>query len=58
MNTLQKNVIANYLGKIWSGGLNILLIPIYIKFLGIEAYGLVGFFASLSNTRSERYEQP
>lgn len=49
MNTLQKNVIANYLGKIWSGGLNILLIPIYIKFLGIEAYGLVGFFASLSS---------
>ena len=49
MNTLQKNVIANYIGKIWSGGLNILLIPIYIKFLGIEAYGLVGFFASLSS---------
>lgn len=49
MNTLQKNIVANYLGKIWTGGLNILLIPVYIKFLGIEAYGLVGFFASLTS---------
>jgi len=49
LNTLQKNVVANYLGKIWTGGLNILLIPVYIKFLGIESYGLVGFFASLTS---------
>lgn len=49
MNTVQKNIVANYLGKIWTGGLNILLIPVYIKFLGIESYGLVGFFASLTS---------
>jgi O-antigen/teichoic acid export membrane protein len=49
VSTVKTNVIANYVGKIWTGGLNILLIPVYIKFLGIEAYGLVGFFASLSS---------
>lgn len=44
-----KNLIANYLGRIWSSILSIALIPVYIKFIGIESYGLVGFFATLTS---------
>lgn len=48
MSSLRVNVIANYVGRAWPALLSILLIPVYIKFLGIEAYGLVGFYATLS----------
>jgi O-antigen/teichoic acid export membrane protein len=49
MISLKRNVIANYIGRSWSALLGIILIPIYIKFVGIEAYGLVGFFATLTS---------
>jgi len=29
--------------------LSILFIPFYLRFMGIEAYGLVGFYLALSN---------
>ena len=45
--SLKKNVIANYLGQGWSGLVSIIFVPLYIKYLGIEAYGLIGFFALL-----------
>lgn len=48
MASLKKNIIANYIGRAWPALLSILLVPVYIKFLGIEAYGLVGFFTTLS----------
>lgn len=49
MASLGKNIIANYAGKAWSALMGILLIPVYIKFMGIEAYGLVGFFMTLTS---------
>lgn len=49
MASLSCNIVANYVGKTWSALLGILLIPVYIKFMGIEAYGLVGFFMTLSS---------
>lgn len=48
MASLKTDIIANYVGKSWTAILGILLIPLYIKFLGIESYGLIGFFASLT----------
>src|SRR5512143_2314514 len=30
--------------------MSIIFIPLYIKFLGIEAYGLIGFFAMMQGT--------
>lgn len=48
MASLKKNIIANYIGRAWPALLSILLVPVYINFLGIEAYGLVGFYTSLS----------
>ena len=49
MSSIKKNIIANYLGRTWSAILGIILIPVYIKFLGVESYGLVGFYATLSS---------
>jgi len=48
MASLARNITANYLGRSWSALLGLLLIPLYLKYLGIEAYGLVGFFTSLT----------
>ena len=45
--SLKKNVIANYLGQGWTALMNIAFVPLYIKYLGMEAYGLIGFFSIL-----------
>lgn len=45
--SLKKNVIANYLGQGWTALMGIAFIPLYIKYLGMEAYGLIGVFAVL-----------
>ena len=44
---LNVNVVANYLGLTWTALLGILLVPLYVSFLGIEAYGIIGLFATL-----------
>jgi len=47
--SLGRNLAANYVGRTWTAILGIVLIPIYIRLIGIEAYGLVGFFSTLSS---------
>jgi len=44
---LKRNLVANYLGQGWTALMNLAFIPLYIKYLGIEAYGLIGVFAAL-----------
>ena len=44
---LRKNVLANYMGQGWVAFMGLAFIPLYIKYLGIEAYGLIGLFALL-----------
>lgn len=44
---LKVNVISNYFSQIYVTLINILIIPFYIKYLGSESYGLIGFFAML-----------
>src|SRR5690349_19748640 len=39
------NIVANYLGQGWSAFIGVILIPVYVRYLGIEAYGLIGVFA-------------
>jgi O-antigen/teichoic acid export membrane protein len=43
--SIKKNVIANYAGQGWSALMSIAFVPLYIRYIGIEAYGLVGLFA-------------
>lgn len=45
--SLKKNVVANYIGYAWRTAINLAFVPVYIRFLGVEAYGLIGVFASL-----------
>jgi len=45
---LKRNLIANYLGQGWTALMGLAFIPLYIKYLGIEAYGLIGLFALLT----------
>jgi O-antigen/teichoic acid export membrane protein len=47
LSALRGNIVANFVGRAWVTALGIVFIPIYLQFLGIEAYGLVGFFATL-----------
>lgn len=45
--SLRKNIIANYTSQLYSAAIGILILPLYIKYMGAEAYGLVGFFTML-----------
>lgn len=47
MTSIRKNIVANYLGKGWSVVSVYVFVPFYLHFLGVEAYGLVGFYAVL-----------
>ncbi|MBI85786.1 MAG: hypothetical protein CMJ81_21535 [Planctomycetaceae bacterium] len=44
---LRANLVANLLGRSWALVANLLFLPIYVKFLGVESYGLVGVYVSL-----------
>lgn len=45
--SLKRNIFANYLGQGWAGLMGLAFVPLYIKYLGLEAYGLIGVFALL-----------
>ncbi len=45
MSAVKHNIIANYLGQAWAGVMALSFLPVYIDYLGIEAYGLIGLFA-------------
>ena len=45
--TIKKNIISNYFGNTWVTIMSLIFPPIYIKLLGIEAYGIIGFFSTL-----------
>lgn len=43
--SLKRNIIANYASQIYVTAANIIMVPLYMHYMGAEAYGLVGFFA-------------
>ena len=45
--SLKRNILANYASQIYVTLIGIVMVPLYIKYMGAEAYGLVGFFAML-----------
>lgn len=47
MNNLRKNILASYASQLYVTLAGILLLPLYIQYMGAEAYGLVGFFTML-----------
>lgn len=45
--SLRRNIAANYASQIYATLISILMVPMYLRYMGAEAYGLVGFFAML-----------
>jgi O-antigen/teichoic acid export membrane protein len=41
------NFLSNMFGGVWVAILQIVFIPVYIRLLGMESYGLIGLYASL-----------
>jgi hypothetical protein len=50
LNKVRSNFAANVAGQAWVTLTQLLVVPLYIKLLGIEAYGLMGFFFVLQAT--------
>ena len=48
--SLKQNIISNFAGQGWSFIIGMVATPLYIKFLGIEGYGLIGFYTTLQAT--------
>jgi O-antigen/teichoic acid export membrane protein len=48
MSRIRRNIVANTLGRGWSMFLGVALLPLYVRFLGAEAYGLVGLYGTIS----------
>ncbi len=44
---LRRDTFANLVGRGWAALAGLVFVPVYIKLLGVEAYGLVGFAAAL-----------
>lgn len=47
MMSLKRNVLANYSSQIYVTLIGIVMVPFYVKYMGVETYGLVGFYVML-----------
>lgn len=47
MNSFKSSVAASYISQIYIALIGIVMMPMYLKYMGAEAYGLVGFFTML-----------
>lgn len=43
--SIKRNVVANYMSQAYVAMVGILIMPLLMKYLGPEAFGLIGFFA-------------
>lgn len=44
---LGLNVFAGLAGSAWTALVTLAVVPFYLRYLGVEAYGLIGFFVTL-----------
>ncbi len=44
---LKRDLVASLAGSAWTMVIQLACVPLYIRFLGIEAYGLIGFYVTL-----------
>lgn len=45
--SLKRNLVANYLGQAWTGLIGLAFVPLYVKYQGVESYGLIGIYSLL-----------
>jgi len=48
MSRIRINIVANTVGRGWSLLLGVAILPLYVRFLGAESYGLVGLYATIA----------
>jgi O-antigen/teichoic acid export membrane protein len=48
LSTVARNALASFAGKAWASVLSLVFIPLYVRLMGVETYGLVGIYVSLS----------
>lgn len=47
--TFKSNTLANFVGQGYAIGIALIILPLYLRELGAEAYGLIGFFVVLQS---------
>jgi len=45
--SFSRNLFAGLANSIWTALVGLAVVPLYLKYLGIEAYGLIGFFVTM-----------
>lgn len=48
-DSIKKNIIANYIGQAYKALIGIVMMPLYLSYLGSEAFGLIGFYIMLQS---------
>ncbi|OYQ72533.1 oligosaccharide flippase family protein [Wohlfahrtiimonas sp. G9077] len=46
---MKHNLLANYISQIYTALIGILILPLYVQYMGAEAYGLIGFFTMMQS---------
>ena len=46
-SSLRANLLANLVGQVWVALIGIVFVPLYIHHIGVESYGVVGFFVAV-----------
>lgn len=41
------NAGANFIGSVWGAVMGLIFVPVYLRYIGIESYGLIGLFNSV-----------
>lgn len=50
LSNLRSNIFSSLLGQGWVALIQLIALPLYIKLLGIEEYGLIAFYVTLQAT--------
>lgn len=45
--SLKKNTVSNYIGFFYTTLIGFIILPLYLQYLGVSAFGLIGLFAVL-----------
>lgn len=49
---LARNLLAGLANSTWTAVIGLMVVPFYLKYLGIETFGLIGFFATMQGLLS------
>lgn len=48
--SVRRDIVANYFGAGWAALMNVAFLPAFVRVLGLEGFGLIGFFTLLQST--------